>query len=146
MESAEYKNEKKFNCYNYALKNYKIEFMQPGELSNLPLSLTDVTCNRIKQNIINDLKPDKGYEIDVMNECKQNEWKICLFIWSSKPDYHFYRQDGPNSWSHKFGESSPTKKDKLNEPIKQILSANTGPYNFCSCFCVNDKMKHFEKN
>lgn len=151
------------NCYNYAMRNYTDTFAQPGRSKDI--HATNKTCARLNKNISLDIEQN-GRQVKVEESCQEGEWKVCGFLavnnsafsrlsalWSGfwfrdEPlgkDYHFYRQDGPDEWSHKRGGNIPTSLDAEGNEIKDVITANR-KYNdhayerLCGCYCVNDKV------
>ena len=140
MGASQSQDHSRNNCYNYAMRKYTDTFAQPGR-SNDPTA-TNETCSRLNQNVANDIGKN-GRPIDIDKPCAKGEWKICGF--RAVGDYHFYRQDSSDEWTHKQGNLIPTRIDASGQEIKDVLTADRkyGENRYeqlCGCYCVNNKV------
>jgi len=118
------------NCYSYALnyveKNTDPDNMlkiQPGDISNS--NVNNLTCRNIIKNIESD------YNIELrpvrLNEpllCNHYRIAIVLDNEGDHRDYHLYRQDMDNRWSHKQGKGKIKRYDSSFKPIYDPKVAN----------------------
>lgn len=135
------------NCYSYAFdtiikEGERHKKLQPGELSGNRFNKYD--CN----SIINKVKKD--YALlgirklkDMYEEIECTNYRIALVIDNKGDniDYHFYRQDSNNKWSHKAGDNEVSNVDASNNIIidpekadRNYNKYNNGNYNY-SIFC-----------
>ena len=123
------------NCYNYANDKITNSFAQPGRGSGQEgpypptCSGTGAAAKRDGQNPIPNpnITPSEG--------------QIIALVVSTTPgflDYHWYRRDNNNLWSHKPGGTSATNRDNSGNLISDPRSCNRGPYNiFCGFYhCI----------
>ena len=131
------------NCYAYALnigvaypKNYKL---QPGTISGKIfynyysnkfgankkieqiVKATTADLKKLGYRFVSDTSPYRksGYRVALVLYYKsENNW-----------DYHWYREDSKNSWSHKPGHGYATNLDNSYRKIKNPKTANRGIYN-----------------
>lgn len=136
------------NCYMYAI-NYCGDnpTVCPGEISGFDFSDFDETgyfptselkkriyqdCNKIGLNI---------REGGVFEKIAEGEWKIALFEkWIPEEydyDFHFLREDSPNSWSGKFKCEMPSNLDYANRRITNPLNAEFWAYKFVTVFIIS---------
>lgn len=122
------------NCYAYATKKYGSGNLQPG--GNI-YDRNNITQDGLVKNIIKDGHIRCTYD----EKCEPDEHKIMAFI-SKGIDYHFYRQDKNNKWSHKFAMYPVSTWDGLGNIIENpmyVLRTNESciVYNtYCGCFRV----------
>jgi hypothetical protein len=128
------------NCYSYAWNdrsNYNWDKQQPGANSNHTLiSVSDYNCPKIIQRVLDDNKFNSIQDCQI--NCPNGYRKIALAVDPNR-DYHFYRQDNNNKWSHKLGGNSPLQLNKDQQPWN--IDRHYGDYNytnFCSCLCIKD--------
>lgn len=135
------------NCYSYAFdtiikEGERDRKLQPGELSGN--KFVNYDCN----SIINKVKKD--YALlgirkleDMYEEIECTNYRIALVVDNNGDniDYHFYRQDSNNKWSHKAGDSEVSNVDASNNFIIDPEKAdrnydkyNNNNYNY-SIFC-----------
>jgi hypothetical protein len=135
------------NCYSYAFdtiikEGERHKKLQPGELSGNRFNKYD--CN----SIINKVKKD--YALlgirklkDMHEEIECTNYRIALVIDNkgNDIDYHFYRQDSNNKWSHKAGDNEVSNVDASNNIIidpekadRNYNKYNNGNYDY-SIFC-----------
>ena len=55
-------------------------------------------------------------------------YHICQGSQDRSGDFHWYRRDGVEKWSHKPGQARPTFKDNDNNDVKDPRKANMGSY------------------
>ena len=119
------------NCYDYALDWKSGQFSQPGATHGHILA-QPYGCDAVAE----------GATLDGLTECEDEEdcdegcWKVALV---TDPDfgYHWYRQDGDGTWSHKPGQTEATDVDSSENTIDDPSEADYSPYdNFCGFFCV----------
>jgi hypothetical protein len=110
------------NCYSYAC-DIKAGWAQPGSASGRryqTLSCADV----FEAAIADGLAPaDPDQETDVKNGCH-------LAALAMEPDsgFHWYRRDADGTWSHKPGDTLPTKLDNSGNPILDPRTADRGSH------------------
>lgn len=124
------------NCYNYACNIQTNTYAQPGEASGnkyLSFGCVEVTNGAVSDGLTKQ---------DCDQPCPNCYHKVALVI-APGYDYHWYRQDDNDMWSHKPGDTPATNLDNAGKPISDPRTANRGPYTvFCGCFCVcNCKVK-----
>lgn len=154
-------NIKKFNnCYAYALRNLKLNRKkkpQPGDECGIPNiikkdyqdpNICNIIYKKMKCDLRDTITNEKLFKINNNADCPCNYYKFALFLDTrvGKEDYHFYRQDSNNLWSHKPGKTSATNLDADNKLIYNPLNADRKyskhNYNkFCGFYC-----KKFEEN
>ena len=160
METEPWNNEthKEFNnCYSYALNEPDITLKEkryPGMSSNVNRDENIYTCEYYEKL----LKSDKPGVIktDNFNECpcdKQYNMVSMVIANDYTPyeqddgdDFHFYRLDNNNKWSHKPGSRVVSYKDANNKKITDPSQANhnysltdsgSKNYNlFCGYYCI----------
>ena len=108
------------NCYSYALGRLELNIddkLQPGELSGKKYDKMD--CDVIFEHIKKDLNRDDVYKTskDSKINCLQRKIALVIDEKSEDKDYHFYRLDSNNTWSHKPGSTSATNKDASDNII-----------------------------
>ena len=78
-------------------------------------------------------------------KCPNGYYKIALAIKANQKDYHYYRQDSNQLWSHKNGANKATNKDHSGQIITNPKTADRGKYTkFCGYYIVpiESKYKH----
>lgn len=123
------------NCYNYANDKITNTFAQPGKGSGT--NIEDVLCNTVStaaqrdgqisiSSIINN--PTEGHFIALVSANIPNYFQ----------DYHWYRLDSNNMWSHKPGQTPAKNTDNSGKLINDPRTADRGPYtDFCGFFhCI----------
>lgn len=123
------------NCYNYACNIQNDTYAKPGVASGNPPNHGSVNSLRIG------LLSDGLWEIESDTDCSGCCHKIFLTIWPVEGgwyDFHFYRKDANENWSHKPGKYSATDKDESWNVIDDPENADRGPYTRgVGYFCVN---------
>lgn len=124
------------NCYNYGCDTQTGTYAQPGRASGIILDWPDdMNCNAVIAGAVAD-----GLQLvncDAGCGCKECWHQVALVI-SPRWDYHWYRKDRDNKWSHKMGGTPATNLDNSGNIITDPRTADRGSYTiFCGCFCVN---------
>jgi len=121
------------NCYNYAMNKRTNTFAQPGRASGSQAG--SMSCAAVKAAAIRDgLQPvsavsDSFYFI--------NFKAYAALVVAPGYDYHWYRRDKNDYWTHKAGQTSATNRDNSGNLITNPETANRGPYtDFCGYFLV----------
>ena len=135
------------NCYSYSVnnKNHKFGKPQPGYFARFNhIQNNQYKCAYFFKRILNDIP--SVYLTSFKQKCKNGFHKAFFAIDSNKNehDYHFYRQDTNQLWSHKPGTTNVINYDADYKIIKNPLKANRNyiHYNYdkpCFFFCVNNK-------
>jgi hypothetical protein len=135
------------NCYSYAVnyKNKKYGKPQPGYFAKFNhIQNKQYKCVSFFKRILNDIP--SVYLTSFKQKCKNGFHKAFFAIDSNKNehDYHFYRQDNNQLWSHKPGTTNVINYDADYKIIKNPYNANRNytSYNYdkpCFFFCVNNK-------
>jgi len=135
------------NCYSYSVnnKNHKFGKPQPGYFARFNhIQNNQYKCAYFFKRILNDIP--SVYLTSFKQKCKKGFHKAFFAIDSNKNehDYHFYRQDTNQLWSHKPGTTNVINYDANYKIIKNPYSANRNynTYNYdkpCFFFCVNNK-------
>lgn len=123
------------NCYNYSTNRITNDFAQPGDASNN--IFTDLTCDDVQKSAGSDLglEPTSFFEYT-----STNDFTLIALVIEPGEDFHWYRRDNNNMWSHKPGTTAATTLDNKRQPIKSPETADRGPYkDFCGYF----KIKNF---
>jgi hypothetical protein len=135
------------NCYSYSVNNKNLKFgkPQPGYFARFNhIQNNQYKCAYFFKRILNDIP--SVYLTSFKQKCKNGFTKAFFAIDSNKNehDYHFYRQDNNQLWSHKPGTTNVINYDAQYKIIKNPLNANRNytSYNYdkpCFFFCVNNK-------
>jgi hypothetical protein len=135
------------NCYSYSVNNKNLKFgkPQPGYFARFNhIQNNQYKCAYFFKRILNDIP--SVYLTSFKQKCKNGFTKAFFAIDSNKNehDYHFYRQDNNQLWSHKPGTTNVINYDADYKIIKNPLNANRNyiHYNYdkpCFFFCVNNK-------
>jgi hypothetical protein len=124
------------NCYNYACNIQTGTFAQPG-LATGHLRPEPFTCQGVGPAAQSDgLRPVDGASGCGCRDCCH---KVALVIAPGPEfnDFHWYRLDRDDHWSHKPGGTPATNVDSSGNPITDPRTANRGPYTvFCGFYCV----------
>ena len=142
------------NCYSYSVnyKNHKFGKPQPGYFSKFNhIQNKQYKCVSFFKRILNDIP--SVYLTSFKQKCKKGFHKAFFAIDSNKNehDYHFYRQDNNQLWSHKPGTTNVINYDADYKIIKNPYKANRNyiHYNYdkpCFFFCVNNKFGKAKAN
>lgn len=150
------KTRKLHNCFAYAFdhieipkKNTSHEFHQPGRKSGFPKwdDVDGKRCPDLLSRIRADV-PDTKLS-SFTEKCPPNYSKIALVV-DPDSDYHFYRQDSNELWSHKPGSTMVTNTDSNNIRIydpslagRDYSTGGSPNYNqFCGFMCIPRNKKH----
>jgi len=135
------------NCYSYSVNNKNIKFgkPQPGYFARYNhIQNNQYKCAYFFKRILNDIP--SVYLTSFKQKCKKGFHKAFFAIDSNKNehDYHFYRQDNNQLWSHKPGTTNVINYDADYKIIINPYNANRdyNTYNYdkpCFFFCVNNK-------
>jgi len=126
------------NCYTHAFKlgNRKSWYnTQPGSISGSYKKgdKRNYHCPIIINRVLDDQKSNTFYQPDC-KPCPKNYYQVGLAVDPDR-DYHFYRKDGPRSWSHKPGR----KKVRYTSKDPRLMKRKHGKYTYsdwCGCFCT----------
>ena len=125
----------KNNCYNYANDKITNTFAQPGlgsgQVGPYPPSCSGTGDAAVRDKQISIPSPD----------ITPAEGHIIALVVSTTPgffDYHWYRRDSNNMWSHKPGSTRARNSDNSGRAISDPRSCDRGPYNnFCGFYnCI----------
>jgi hypothetical protein len=135
------------NCYSYSVNNKNHQFgkPQPGYFARYNhIQNNQYKCAYFFKRILNDIP--SVYLTSFKQKCKKGFHKAFFAIDSNKNehDYHFYRQDTNQLWSHKPGTTNVINYDADYKIIQNPYNANRNynAYNYdkpCFFFCVNNK-------
>jgi len=135
------------NCYSYSVNNKNHQFgkPQPGYFARFNhIQNNQYKCAYFFKRILNDIP--SVYLTSFKQKCKNGFHKAFFAIDSNKNehDYHFYRLDKNQLWSHKPGTTNVINYDANYKIIKNPMKANRNytSYNYdkpCFFFCVNNK-------
>jgi hypothetical protein len=135
------------NCYSYSVnyKNKKYGKPQPGYFAKFNhIQNKQYKCISFFKRILNDIP--SVYLTSFKQKCKKGFTKAFFAIDSNKNehDYHFYRLDNNQLWSHKPGTTNVINYDANYKIIKNPYNANRNynAYNYdkpCFFFCINNK-------
>ena len=135
------------NCYSYSVNNKNLKFgkPQPGYFARFNhIQNNQYKCAYFFKRILNDIP--SVYLTSFKQKCKKGFTKAFFAIDSNKNehDYHFYRQDTNQLWSHKPGTTNVINYDADYKIIKNPYNANRNyiHYNYdkpCFFFCINNK-------
>jgi len=123
---------------------------QPGDYyllnkyGNLKKKDTDYTCPNMHNKIMADnphIKP-----IGLLNKCPKNHFKGAMVV-DFKKTFHFYRQNGDGTWSHKPGILPVTNLDSNGKKIyiphfadRNYIKPNKNNHinytDFCGYYCI----------
>jgi len=126
------------NCYNYGNDKITNTFAQPGRGSGqegpYPPSCPETGAAAVRDGLISIPNPD----------VTPAEGHIVALVISTTPgffDYHWYRRDNNNMWSHKPGQTAVRNTDNSGKLISDPRTCDRGPYNnFCGFFnCILSK-------
>lgn len=133
--------EKVNNCYAYAFDNLKKRDAKPQPDNQNP---DTYNCSDLEKWIKRDLVDSNGKKFELHKgyfdePCPPNTHKI--YMVHSGDDYHFYRLDSDNRWSHKPGSTPVSRVDADDKEIIDPSRANhhyeNHNYNTsCGFYCV----------
>lgn len=120
------------NCYNYGCDKRTDNFAQPGYASGSMYS--SFTCSAVITAAERDGLDFLGTSDSSCTGCTH---KVALVV-APGQDYHWYRKDDNDYWSHKLGNTPVTDKDNAGNKITSPETASRGYYTaFCGYFCVD---------
>lgn len=128
-------------CYPYAL-DWKIDrLLLVGELLESKCS-QGVSAETLITFLMHE-QAALGYQIDavdVKHKCKEGEKKIYLQYFPKLGSYHMLREDSDGTWSHKYPNEPPSRKDSADRIIENPEEmAEEAP--FCGwCFLLKKRM------
>lgn len=139
------------NCYAYAFNDInfnKISKPQPGFKDGLePLKKNEYTCNNFIYRVLSDNPNSLFLGSDPKNndyDCGKNNHLVflALDIHSNFKDYHFYKKEKNNYWTHKPGELDVMDVDASGKKIINPYFADKHykDFNYMNCgfFCTSD--------
>jgi hypothetical protein len=109
------------NCYNYANDKITNTFAQPGRGSGQIYASID--CNGVGPAS----QRDGQIAVPNPNVTPADGWVIALVIWPGR-DFHWYRRDANNMWSHKPGQTPARNVDNSGRVINAPATCDRGPY------------------
>lgn len=135
------------NCYSYAFRDldpHRSHRMGVGEEVGLgKIKAENYSCSTFEDNMF--FERDGVQKSTKSGVCPCNSYKISLFLDSNNDskDFHFYRQDNNDKWSHKIGGLDATNKDASGNIISDPLDADRNYTRFnknydelCGYYCV----------
>lgn len=136
------KHKKYNNCYSYAINDpdpSRTKKRWPGENEK---NETKYSCEYIEKLLKID-HPDM-IKTDDFKKCPcDSEYNVIALMTDDKGikrDFHFYRLDENNLWSHKLGSREVSNKDGNNKLIRDPKISNNSylpfDYDFCSYYCL----------
>jgi len=129
------------NCYNYASNKKTNTFAQPGRGAGS--MYTALTCPEVTRASLAD---GLHHRYNCFPDSQKPRYLVALVIapGPSFKDFHWYRLNSENFWSHKPGGTPARNVDNSNKVITNPETCNRGPYtNFCGYFytCKSQKIK-----
>jgi hypothetical protein len=109
------------NCYNYANNLITNTFAQPGRGSGAVF--TDFDCADVGAASERDGQVETGDPAQNPDDGQI----ICLVIWPDE-DFHWYRKDSDDYWSHKPGSTAATNLDAAGDVIADPETCDRGEY------------------
>jgi len=147
-------NLKSRNAYELCKKNFAKENMcrrsQPGYASNYPsLKTEDFKCPNIMKRTLDDNK--NIFQVTKDFTCGSDYYKGAVVVAPGR-DYHYYRLNDDNIWTHKPGYKPSTYYDAcgniITDPEKAVRDyGGTLHYkDFCGYVCIprDPKKKHMQ--
>jgi hypothetical protein len=122
------------NCYNYSVNRVTNSFAQPGEASGT--SMGGLSCEEVYKAASADLglEPTAVFPF----QGKSDDTLIALVV-APDYDFHWYRRDDNNFWTHKMGATPATDLDDQAKPITSPETADRGLYTeFCGYFRIKN--------
>ena len=122
------------NCYNYATNRVTNSFAQPGEAAGE--MYTDLNC----KNVYAAAKKDLGLTpVEFFGYKDKDDETLIALVVAPDYDFHWYRRDDNNMWTHKNGSYSAKDYDESGEKISDPETADRGRYtDFCGYFKVKN--------
>ncbi len=128
------------NCYNYSTNRRTDNFAQPGWASGIRLKKSNLNC----LDITNAAKKDLGLSTtSYFPYQNKNENTLLALVVAPGIDYHWFRRDSNQLWSHKIGNAPASDEDDEGYLIRNPEKAERGIYTeFCGYF----KIKNYDLN
>lgn len=120
------------NCYNYAMNRRTNTRAQPGRASGQ--QVTTMSCTAVRNAAIRDgLQPVSG----IAGSLFLNFKGYAALVVAPGYDYHWYRRDENDYWTHKPGQTRAVNRDNSGNLITDPQTADRGVYtDFCGYFLV----------
>jgi hypothetical protein len=130
------------NCYDYACNQITDSNAIPGRAGGYDLNFANPSAEDLTNAVLADkLLPGDGKKCG----CPGGYHLVAMVMRKvdhpSGWDYHFYRLDRNERWSHKRGGDPVTNLDASDRLISDPRTADRGSYTeFCGFFCVPNKV------
>lgn len=151
------------NCYAYALdydelpekctkEDCNAPFPQPGLASGYPKwsEVNGKRCPDVLARVLGDVPG--SHMTNFTKKCRKGTRKVA-FVVDPKEDYHVYRQDKNQYWSHKPGSTDVTNRDAMGRPIydPQLAARSTSESklkytHFCGYVCVPTRRHRLKRS
>ncbi len=121
------------NCYNYATNRRSDSYAQPGQASYAMFH--NLNCDEVFKAASADLglTPTQPFAFG-----ESDETLIALVV-APDYDFHWYRRDNTNLWTHKMGGERASSFDNDGKEISSPETAARGPYTeFCGYFRIKN--------
>ncbi len=137
---------KKNNCYNYSTNKMTYTYAQPGNQCGRMIGR--FSCRAVRDAVVCDglipvrWSPDAGRRTPGATGSPTAQRTDVLYghlaavIVSPNHDYHWYRLDLTNWWSHKCGFSKATDKDNKGRKIRDPKTCSRPYRDFCGYYFV----------
>lgn len=114
------------SSYNYAVNSATGTYAQPGRGAGS--QFLDLTGKAVRGAAVLDGLKDHSDEAAGDFPTTNN----CLLVLAIIPgvDFHFFRRDSNNKWSHKLGPHPPTNLDNAGNKIRDPRTADIAPYKY----------------
>lgn len=124
------------NCYNYATNRVTNNFAQPGEASDAMYGTLTCESVHLAASLDQGLEPTPFLSF----QSKEKQETLIALVVARYHDFHWYRRDDNNLWTHKNGGTPATNLDESGRIISDPETADRGMYqDFCGYF----KIKNF---
>ena len=130
------------NCYSYAFNatpQATWSALQPGARvgiyqKNKP---DNYTCPSVTHRVLADYATDNKVFLQQNCDvpCPEGYYQVGLAVDYLK-DYHFFKQDGPDQWSHKLGPGAVQYLQENPRHMQHRTFENFNYDDWCGCFCV----------
>ena len=114
------------NCYNYATNSKTSTFAQPGRAAGNTTST--LTGEEVRDLAVLDGLLD--HRDTGANSFPNTRNCLGALVIIPGIDFHFYRRDSDDNWSHKPGPRIPTNLDNSGSIITDPRTADIAPYKF----------------
>ncbi|KYF80490.1 hypothetical protein BE17_15910 [Sorangium cellulosum] len=119
----------KNNCYNYASNKRTNTFAQPGR--GCGSMYTALNCAEVTRASLCD---GMHRRYDCFPDSEKPRYLAALVMWPDR-DFHWYRLNSENFWSHKPGSTIARNVDNAGVTIRDPRTCDRGPYTqFCGFF------------